>query len=80
MFLTILSSPEFGIYNKKLFAGHIYSSKFEMHIPLRRIAMTHEHVHSHSADSTSIHSGADIIKIFPAGTDATQIVTTTYQH
>ncbi len=73
-------SPDFDIDNEKLFAGHIYSSKFEMHIPLRWIAMTHGHVHSHIAGSTGIHSGADIIKMLLAGADATQIVTTIYQH
>ena len=73
-------SPDFDIDNEKLFAGHIYSSKFEMHIPLRWIAMTHGHVHSDIAGSTGIHSGSDLIKILLAGADAAQIVTTIYQH
>ncbi|NOZ34668.1 MAG: dihydroorotate dehydrogenase-like protein [Chlorobi bacterium] len=73
-------SPDFDIDNEKLYAGHIYSSKFEMHIPLRWIAMTHGHVHSDIAASTGIHSGADVIKMLLAGADATEIVTTIYQH
>ncbi len=73
-------SPDFDIDNEKLFAGHIYSSKFEMHIPLRWIAMTHGHIHSDIAASTGIHSGADVIKMLLAGADATEIVTTIYQH
>ncbi len=73
-------SPDFDIDNEKLFAGHIYSSKFEMHIPLRWIAMTHGHLHSDIAASTGIHSGADVIKMLLAGADATEIVTTIYQH
>ncbi len=73
-------SPDFDIDKEKLYAGHIYSSKFEMHIPLRWIAMTHGHVHSDIAASTGIHSGADVIKMLLAGADATEIVTTIYQH
>ena len=73
-------SPDIDIDNEKLYAGHIYSSKFEMHIPLRWIAMTHGHVKCDIAASTGIHSGQDLIKMILAGANATQIVTTVYQH
>jgi len=73
-------SPDFDIDNEEIYAGHIYSSKFEMHIPLRWIAMTYGHLKSSIAASTGIHSGADVIKMLLAGADATEIVTTLYQH
>jgi len=73
-------SPDFDIDNEKTYAGHVYSSKFEMHIPLRWIAMTHGHVKCDIAASTGIHSGQDLIKMILAGANVTQMVTTVYQH
>jgi dihydroorotate dehydrogenase (fumarate) len=73
-------SPDFDIDNEKIFAGHVYSSKYEMHIPLRWIAMTHGHTDCDIAASTGIHSGEDVIKMLLAGADATELVTTIYQH
>jgi len=73
-------SPDFDIEKEEIFAGHIYSSKYEMHIPLRWIAMTHGHLQCDIAASTGVHSGSDLIKMLLAGADAVEIVSTIYQN
>ncbi len=73
-------SPDFDLEEEKIVAGHVLSSKFEMHIPLRWIAMTHGRLHCDVASSTGTHNSDGVIKMILAGAKTVQVVTTLYQH
>ncbi len=71
---------DIDIEHLKLVPGYKLSSKQEMSLPLRWIALLAGRVNCDLAASTGVHDGAGVIKQLLAGATVVQLCSTLYQH
>jgi len=73
-------SPDINIKTKKASVANIFSSRADMRVPLRWMALTSARTDCSLAASTGVHEGEDLVKMILAGADAVQIVSTIYKN
>lgn len=73
-------SPDINIRTKKATVANIFSSRADMRVPLRWMALTSDKTDCSLASSTGVHEGEDLVKMILAGADAVQIVSTVYKN
>lgn len=72
-------SPDIDIENMKVTSSFVFSSKEELAISLRWVAMMSDIVHCDISASTGIHDGKAVIKQLLAGAKATQVTSILYK-
>lgn len=73
-------SPDIDIENMKVTASNVFSTKEELAISLRWVAILSDKVHCDLAASTGVHDGESVIKQLIAGAQAVQCATTLYKN
>ena len=73
-------SPDIDIENMKVTASNVFSTKEELAISLRWVAILSDKVHCDLAASTGVHDGESVIKQLIAGAKAVQCATTLYKN
>jgi dihydroorotate dehydrogenase (fumarate) len=73
-------SPDFDIHKLEFTSSNVFSSSFELALPLRWTAIMSERVACDIAASTGIHDGNAVIKVLLAGASTAQIASTLYRN
>ncbi len=73
-------NPDIDIKTRKITTAPVLSSKNDLSLPLRWIAISSGKVNVSLASSTGVHDGEDLVKVILAGADATEVVSTIYQN
>lgn len=73
-------SPDIDIKNFKVIPTNVFSSKEEIAMSLRWVAMLSDRLHCDIAASTGVHDGEGVVKQLLAGAKAVQIATTLYKN
>jgi len=73
-------SPDIDIESMKVTASNVFSTKEELAISLRWVAILSDKVHCDLAASTGVHDGESAIKQLIAGAKAVQCATTLYKN
>lgn len=72
-------SPDIDIDSFKVTSTHVFSTKDEIFMPLRWIAMLSDRLHCDIAGSTGVHDGEGVVKLLLAGAKAVQIASVLYK-
>jgi dihydroorotate dehydrogenase (fumarate) len=71
-------SPDIDVAEQKVIPSNIFSSPYEIALPLRWVAMLSDRVQCDIVASTGVHDGEGLIKILLAGAKAAEVASTLY--
>lgn len=72
--------PDIDLEKLEIVPNLVFSSPFEMRLPLRWIAILHGNVNASLAATTGIYTGQDAIKMLMAGADVTMLCSALLTH
>ena len=73
-------SPDIDIDKFEVTATNVFSSREELSISLRWVAMLSDRLHCDISASTGVHTGEDVVKQLLAGAKSVQIASTVYKN
>ncbi len=73
-------SPDIDIEQFKVTSSNVFSTKEEISLPLRWVAMLSDRLHCDIAASTGVHDGEGAIKLMLAGAKAVQVASVLYKN